>query len=74
MLRQMKWVSTKLTYYKERSFTSKYLIFMIIASVYKPLIKSLFDVPTIQMSIFVLFVSARDLFGSAYSFPVSIFK
>ena len=40
--------------------------------VWKPLIKSWFDVPTTQMPIFVLLVSAGVLFDGAFSLWVSL--
>ena len=43
------------------------------ASVEEPLTKSWFDVPTTQMSIFILFVSAEVFFDGVF-FPVSILK
>ena len=46
--------TAKWTYHKEWSFT---LFFLKILPVLEPLKKSLFDVPTTQMSIFVFFVS-----------------
>ena len=47
-------MTTEWTYHKEWSFASNCLIF----SVLEPFEKNKFDVPTIQMSIFVFFVSA----------------
>ena len=43
------------------------LFFLNFVSVYEPLIKSLFDVPTTQMVIFILFVSTLVLFKGAFS-------
>ena len=43
------------------------LFFQNFVSVEEPLIKSSFDVPRIQMSIFVLFVSAGVLFEGTFS-------
>ena len=66
-------VSTKWTYHKERSFASNYLIFFEnYVSVREPLIKSWFDVPTTQMPILVLFVSAGVLFDGAFSLWVPL--
>ena len=61
--------STKWTYQKERGFASTYFIFF---SVQEPLIKSLFDVKTIKMFIFILFESAGVLFEGALSLWVSL--
>ena len=41
-------------------------------SVQEPLIKVWFDVPTTQMSIFILFVSVPVLFDGAFSLWVSL--
>ena len=61
--------STNWIYRKERSFASNYFIFLKnFVSTQEPLIKSWFDVPTIQMSILILFVS----FIWGLFFPVSI--
>ena len=43
------------------------LFFKNFVSVYETLIKSLFDVPTTQMVIFILFVRTRVLFKGAFS-------
>ena len=60
-------VSTKWTYHKDWSFANNYFIFVKILFQSENLfIKSRFDLPTIQMSIFILFVSAGVLFGAFY--------
>ena len=52
-------VSTKRTDHKEWRFASNYFrCLKIFVSVWEPFLKSWFDVPTTQMSKFVLFVSA----------------
>ena len=66
-------VSTKCTYYKERSFASNSFIFLKVLLQFKNLFLSWFDVPTTQMPIPLLFVSAGVLFDGAF-FPVSILK
>ena len=45
-------------------------------SVYKPLTKSWFDIPTTQISIFTLFVNAEVLFEGAFSLwvPIRLFR
>ena len=57
--------STERTYHKERSIASNYFIFLKILFQFKNLFNSWFDVPTTQMSIFILFVNAGVLFESA---------
>ena len=64
-------VSTKCTYYKERSFASNSFIFLKVLLQFKNLFLSWFDVPKTQMPIPLLFVSAGVLFDGAF-FPVSI--
>ena len=50
---------TKWTYHKERRCASNYFTyFEHFSFVWEPLIKSWYDVPTTQMSIFLLYVSA----------------
>ena len=61
--------STKWTYHKERSYTSNFSENFV--SVSEPLKKAWFDVPTIQVSIFIHFTSAGVSFESA--FYLSIF-
>ena len=66
-------MSTKWTYHKERNFTSNYFIFLKILLQFKNLLqKSWFDIPTTQMLIFVLSVSAGVLFDGAFSLWVSL--
>ena len=48
-------------------------VFENFVSVYEPLVRSSFDVPNTQMSIFVLFIRAGVLFEGAF-FPGSILK
>ena len=73
--------STKWTYHKIRSFVSNYFIFWTfyfsLRISYKELIwctnhSNWFDVPTIQISIFILFESARVLFESLFFLWVSL--
>ena len=59
-------VSTKWNYHKERSFASNCLFFKILFQFINLFIKNWFDVPTIQMPVFDLFVSAGVLFDSAF--------
>ena len=62
-VRKKRIVSTKWTYHKEQSFVSNYFFFLkSFISVEEPPIKSCFDVPTTQMSTYILFVSAGILF------------
>ena len=63
-----KMVNTKWTYRKERSFASNYFIVLEILFLFK----NLFDVPTTQMPIFVLFVSARVLLDGGFSLWLSL--
>ena len=67
-------VSTKWTYHKQRSFASNCFIFKKFCSSLRTSCKELisFDVPTTQMLILVLFVSAVVLFDCALSFWVSL--
>ena len=67
-------VSSKWTYHKERSFASSYFIFLNFVSVYETLTKRWFDVPTTQIFIFLLSVSAGVLFDGALSLWISLKK
>ena len=72
-------VSTKWTYHKERSFASSYFFFFFkfclsLGARSKELIRSWYDVPTTQMFIFILFVSAGVWFEGAFSLWVSLSK
>ena len=66
-------VSTKWNYHKERNCASNYFFLKILFR-YKniPLVKSWVDVPTTQMLIFLLFVSAGVLFNDAFTLWVSL--
>ena len=67
--------SAKWTYHKEQSFANNNLFFFeIFVSTNEPLIKSWLDVQATQMSIFVLFVSAGDLFEVAIYFKCPSFQ
>ena len=57
---------TKWTSHKEWSFVSKYFLLRILFQFKNPIIKSWFNVPTTQMSIFIIFVSAGVLFEVAF--------
>ena len=66
-------VSTKSTFHKEECFVSNYVIFLKILFQLKNLFKkSWFDVPTAQISIFILSVSAGLFFHGAFSLWVSL--
>ena len=66
----VKWI-----YHKERCFASNYFIILkILFHLQDSLIKSWYDVPTTQMSIFIFFVSAEVLFEGAISLWVSLHK
>ena len=54
--------------------TNFFFFFENFVSFKEPLIKSLFDVPTMQMHILVLFVSARVLFDVAFSLWIKKLK
>ena len=60
-------VSTKWAYHKERSFASNYFIFLKILFQFKNSYKKLIIVPTTQMPISMLSVSAGVLFEGAFS-------
>ena len=64
-------VTTKWVYHRERSFVSNYFIFLKVLF-QEPLIDNLFNVPTSQMPIFVLFLSAGVLFDGVFSLWVSL--
>ena len=65
--------STKWTYHKECSFTSNcFTFFENFISVEEPITNSWFEVPTTQMFIFILFVSAGVSFEGAFSLLVSL--
>ena len=61
--------STKWTYHRERSFGSNYFIFL-----KNLLIFCWFDVPSTQISIFILFADAEVLFEGLFSIWGSGFK
>ena len=68
-------VSTKWTYHKEMSFTSKNFIFLKILFRFKNFLHRVdlwIDVLKTQMPIFLLSVSAGALFGRAFSLWVSL--
>ena len=61
--------STKLTYHNKQICSSNYIFFCEnFVSVYETRIKSWFDVPTTQTSMFILFESVGDLFEGAFIF------
>ena len=64
---------TKWTYHKERRCASNYFTyFEHFSFVWEPLIESWYDVPTTQMSIFLLCVSAGVWFSGVFSLWVSL--
>ena len=66
-VRTNRMVSPKWTYHKEWSFAINFFNFWKLCSVEGALINSWSDAPTIQMPMFVLFVSAEVLFDGAFS-------
>ena len=66
-------VSTKWSYHKERNCASNYFFLKVLFR-YKniPLVKSWVDVPTTQVFILLLFVSAGVLFNDAFTLWVSL--
>ena len=64
--------STKWTLLKEQYLPATNLCFGNLLQVRKPLISSWFNVSTTQLSIFVLFVSAWDLFEGVFSLWTSL--
>ena len=72
MLRQIEWWVQNRTITKNGVLLGTTSFFENFVSVYEPLIKSWFEVPTPQMSIFILSVSAVILFEGASSLWVSL--
>ena len=66
-VRTNRMMSTKWTYHKIRSVASNFFIFLKILFQFKNLWKSWFDIPTTQITAFVLFVSGGVLFDGAFS-------
>ena len=67
MLRQIEWWLQNGPIKRNGVLPVTTLFFANFVSVYEPLRKSWLDVPTTQMPIFVLFVSAGVLFDGAFS-------
>ena len=65
-------LATKWTYHKERSFATNYFIFLKILFQFKNLLYRVFFVPTTQMPIFILFVSAWVSSNGAFFLWVSL--
>ena len=76
MLRQIEWWVQNGPITENGVLTVTALFFENFVSVWEPLIKSWFGVPTTQMPIFLLFVSAGVLFYNAFSlwvlFPFTV--
>ena len=75
ILRQIEWgvQEYKLNLLQRTRFCQQLLFFKNFVSVLEPLIKSWFNVPTTQMSIFIIFESVRALFEGIF-FIMSIIK
>ena len=75
ILRQIEWgvQEYKLNLLQRTRFCQQLLFFKNFVSVLEPLIKSWFNVPTTQMSIFIVFESVRALFEGIF-FILSILK
>ena len=67
MLRQIDWGVQNGPFTKNGVLSVITLFFTKLCFSLKPRVKSLFDVPSTQMSVFILFESVRDLFEGAVS-------